>query len=281
MMKILILGSGQDAGIPQIGCYCENCNNARAKKEYIHLAPSLSLYDIKRGFCFLIDASPDIKYQVDSLKNKKIVGNREGVLPVDGIFLTHAHFGHCSGLWLLGKECIDEKNVPIYCSPKMKQFLKNNHPFSHLLDRKNIILKELAVSKEMHFEEFNFFIKSIEIPHRNEFADTVGYLIKSKRMLLYIPDLDFWTEEIVNLVNSVDIALIDGTFYTKNEIPSGRDILHPPITETMDLFKHSNTEIYFTHFNHSNPIVKPEGEERNNAIKKGFKIVYDGLRIDL
>jgi len=280
-MKILILGSGQDAGIPQIGCYCENCNNARSKKEYIHLSPSICFYDNEKEFCFLIDASPDIKYQVDLLKTMKISHTRKGNLPFDGIFLTHAHFGHCSGLWLLGQECTDEKNVPIYCSPIMKKFLQNNHPFNHLLDRNNIILREMEIGKELHFKNLNFFIKPIEVPHRNEYTDTVGFIIESKRKLLYFSDLDFWTEELTKHVNSVDIALLDGTFYTKDEISRYKDIPHPPIIETIDLFKDSETEIYFTHFNHSNPIVRPKGEEWNYVIKKGFKIAYDRLIIEI
>jgi len=280
-MKSLILGSGQDAGIPQIGCYCNNCNNARENKEYIHLAPSICFYDKEKEFCFLIDASPDIKYQVDLLKTMKILHTRKGKLPFDGIFLTHAHFGHCSGLWLLGKECTDEKNVPIYCSPIMKKFLQNNHPFNHLLERNNIILKDMVIGKELHFRKFNFLIKPIKVPHRNEYTDTLGYIIESKRKLLYFSDLDFWTEEIIKHVNSVDIALLDGTFYTKDEISRYKDIPHPPIIETIDLFKDSKTEIYFTHFNHSNPIVRPKDEERNYAITKGFKIAYDGLIIDI
>ncbi len=280
-MKILILGSGQDAGIPQIGCYCENCNNARKNKEYIRLAPSIALYDNENKFCFLIEASPDIKYQIDILTNKKIVSNRKGILPVDGIFLTHAHFGHCSGLWLLGKECTEEKNVPVYCSPVMKQFLQNNHPFNHLSDRKNIILNEMAIGKELSFKKFKFSITSIEVPHRNEHSDTVGYIIKGQNKILYLSDLDLWTEEIITHVNSVDIAFLDGTFYTNKEISRYKEVPHVPIVETMDLLKESTTEIYFTHFNHSNPIVKPEGEEWRYSIKMGFKIAYDRLTIDI
>ena len=97
----------------------------------------------------------------------------------------------------------------------------------------------------------------------------------------YFSDLDFWTEELTKHVNSVDIALLDGTFYTKDEISRYKDVPHPPIIETIDLFKDSKTEIYFTHFNHSNPIVRPKGEEWNYVIKKGFKIAYDGLIIDI
>jgi len=93
----------------------------------------------------------------------------------------------------------------------------------------------------------------------------------------YISDLDYWTDEIINHVNFVDIAILDGTFYTNEEIPSYRQILHPPIMETMELLKESTTDIYFTHFNHTNPIVRSGGKERKEVKRRGFKIAYDGL----
>ena len=277
-MKILILGSGQDAGVPQINCDCENCADARTNLENRRLGPSIAFYDKEKEYCYVIDASADLKEQVEYIKKEIPKVKNQERLPISGIFLTHAHFGHCSGLWSLGKECCDAKELMVFCSAKMSEFLKNNHPFHHLFERKNLTLFSMKLNFEYPMEDFT--IKAFNVPHRDENADTVGYLIEHKKDIIYLPDLDYWTEELIELIDSVDIAIIDGSFYSKDELPRLDEVPHPPLIETIEKFKDSKTEIYFTHFNHTNPILKENSKERKEILKRGFKIVHDGLIID-
>jgi pyrroloquinoline quinone biosynthesis protein B len=127
----------------------------------------------------------------------------------------------------------------------------------------------------------DFRITAFQVPHRNEYADTVGYVIECNKKLLYLPDLDYWTDDLIKLVESIDIALIDGSFYSKDELPGRDDVPHPPIKETMELLDPTKTEIYFTHFNHTNLILKRVGKERKETLEKGFKIAFDGLKINI
>ena len=278
-MKLLILGSGQDAGVPQINCECNNCSTARKNKKERRLGPSIAILDEKNEYCYIFDASPDLKHQIDMIKGFISSVKTHENIPITGIFLTHAHFGHCSGLWSLGKECCDAKEVPVFSSIKMNDFLKTTHPFKHLLERKNISLSILDTEQDYPFEDFS--ISTFNVPHRNEYADTVGYIIKCTKKILYLPDLDVWTDELISLVNSVDLAFIDGSFYSHDELPRLSEVPHPPIKKAMELFKDTNTEIYFTHFNHTNPVLNRNGKERENVLKKGFKLTYDGLILDI
>lgn len=275
-MKLIILGSGQDAGIPHTGCYCEICNKARKNIGFQRLGPSIAIYDKNLGFCYLFDASPDFKYQLDMLK--KIEIKRKGKIPISGIFLTHAHLGHCYGLWYLGRESIDEKNLPVYCTQKMKKFLENNYPFSFLIENKNIKVEEITPNLELNFNEIK--IKPFLVPHRNEIADTVGYVIKKEKRVLYLPDLDFWTDKLIDKIKRSDIAIIDGSFYSSDEIPGFKDVPHPPIIESIELLKNLDTEIYFTHINHTN-IINKMGKEKEFIESLGFKIAYDGLILEI
>ncbi|NPE09013.1 MAG: MBL fold metallo-hydrolase [Asgard group archaeon] len=277
-MQILILGSGQDAGVPQIGCDCLNCTRARTEPEFKRLGPSIAILDAEKKYCFLIDASPDIKPQIELVKKIIPKADNQDKIPISGIFLTHAHFGHVAGLWMLGKECIDAQNITVFCSSLMCDFLKNNHPFSHLIDR-NLSLSNMKKNQKYPIEDFQ--ISSFHVPHRDEYADTVGYIIELKKKILYLPDLDNWTEVLIQLVESVDIALIDGSFYTKDELPGRDDVPHPPMKETMELLDPTKTEIYFTHYNHTNPILKKEGKDRKETLDKGFKLAFDGLLLDI
>jgi pyrroloquinoline quinone biosynthesis protein B len=275
-MKIKVLGSGQDAGIPHIGCYCDICTNARRHKEYQRLGPSIAIWN--DNSCYIIDASPDFKSQMDMVSEEGIKIERNGKIPVSGILLTHAHFGHYSGLLQLGKEALNEENLPVHCTSKMKRFLEGNLPFRLLVQEGNIHVTEIQIDKESHANGLHF--KPILVPHRAEIADCVGYIILSEKRFIYIPDLDYWTDEILSEIKKADLALIDGTFYSKDEISRFGEVPHPPILETIKKVETEHSEILFTHINHTNAINRM-GDERKNVEEKGFKIAYDGMEIEI
>ena len=277
-MKIKILGSGQDDGIPHTGCYCDVCNKARKYAEYKRLGPSVAILDKREDFCYLVDASPDFKYQLDMIREEISKTKRKGKIPVSGILLTHAHLGHCAGLWHLGKESLEEKNLPVICTSKMKQFLRSNYPFSLLVQRENIQIEEIYPDKEFKLNVLKFM--PIQVLHRNEIGDTVGYIIKSKKKVIYLPDIDKWTSSVIEEIRSSDVAFVDGTFYSKNEIARFEEVPHPPIRETIALLEKIDTEIYFIHINHTNPVNK-KGRERKYIEGKGFKIAYDGMTLKI
>jgi pyrroloquinoline quinone biosynthesis protein B len=101
-------------------------------------------------------------------------------------------------------------------------------------------------------------VTPLRVPHRDEFTDTVGFLIQGpRRKALFIPDIDQWTRwdrRIQELAAAVDIALLDGTFSSADEIP-GRsidDIPHPLMPVTRRLLQGSKAAIWFIHLNHTN-----------------------------
>ena len=194
------------------------------------------------------------------------------------ILLTHAHLGHCSGLWYFGREATEERSLPVFCTSKMRQFLIDNYPFNLLIRRKNIKIKEVFQGKAFKISGIKCI--PIQVPHRDEIADTVGYRIQSKKSVLYIPDMDYWTDKVIEEIDNVDIAIIDGTFFSKYELPRFRDVPHPPIEETIKLLEYSKTKIYFTHINHLNPINWNRKEKKYIEVK-GFYITYDGLVLNI
>jgi pyrroloquinoline quinone biosynthesis protein B len=276
--KLKILGSGQDAGIPHTGCFCSVCNRARRQKRYQRLGPSIAVFNRDVGFCYLVDASPDFKHQTDMIRKQISHVKREGKIPVSGILLTHAHFGHSAGLWQLGKEVLSERDLPVFCTPSMKKFLSTSLPFKHLVQNKVIRLRETHPSVEFALNGFR--VVPIEVPHRREITDAVGYIIKKAKRVIYIPDTDRWTDEIIEEIARSDIALIDGTFYSKGELANFEDVRHPPISETIHMLEGLETRIYFTHINHTNAI-NSRGPERRSVENKGFKIAYDGLTLEI
>ncbi|MCG7345963.1 MBL fold metallo-hydrolase [Sporosarcina sp. ACRSL] len=137
----------------------------------------------------------------------------------------------------------------------------------------------------------NVTVTPVEVPHRNEFSETFAFWITgTKKKVLYIPDIDRWEQwdkDIYEACKEADICLLDGTFHSAEDLKNiGRDyreIPHPLMTETMDRLQDlvEQTEIYFIHLNHSNPVIDREGTVRNELEMKGFHIAEEGMEFVL
>lgn len=274
--SIIILGTVQDGGSPHIGCKKDCCRNLFLNPDKSRKIISLGLIDPENKADWLFEASPDISTQLKSLKNQEAINLAE--LP-NGVFLTHAHIGHYTGLMYLGKEAMNANNLPVFVMPKMKLFLEENGPWCQLVNLANIQLKELQAEQSFTLSS-HLSVTSFTVPHRDEFSETVGYIISGPtKKALFIPDIDKWSKwnkDIVEEIQKVDYAFIDGTFYDAKEINNRNiaEIPHPFVIESMELFKSlSKTEkdkIYFIHFNHTNPLLDKESIESKTLLKNGF-----------
>jgi pyrroloquinoline quinone biosynthesis protein B len=206
--------------------------------------------------------------------------NSENELP-DGIFLTHAHIGHYTGLMYLGKEATNADRIPVYTMPRMKDFLENNGPWSQLVTNNNIDLVLLENNLKLEITP-NVAVIPFRVPHRDEYSETVGYkIIGPNKTALFIPDIDkweMWDTDISEAISQVDYAFLDATFFDGEEINS-RDISeipHPFIIESMyrfqDLPTSEKNKIYFIHFNHTNPMLDRESEAYQTVLKNGFNV---------
>lgn len=275
---LVILGTVQDAGSPHIACKKECCNTLFVDPDANRKVVSLGLIDAEYKKTYLFEATPDISEQLKNLKRKAPFNANE--IP-NGIFITHAHIGHYTGLMYLGKEATNTKNALVYAMPKLKAFLEANGPWGQLVSNKNIALEEIHNNEEINLSP-NIKVMPISVPHRDEYSETVGFrIIGPNKSVLFIPDIDKWGKwetSIVEAVVSVDYALIDATFYNAAEI-NNRDISeipHPFVIESMELFKNQpeaiRNKIHFIHLNHTNPLLNLESEQSKEVLAKGFNI---------
>ena len=276
--SIVILGTIQDAGSPQIGCNKSCCIDLFKNQNNDRQIISLGLIDTPNNKTYLFEATPDIAQQMKRLTSYEKLSNKE---IADGIFLTHAHIGHYTGLMFLGKEAMDAQNIPVHAMPKMKKFLINNGPWNLLVERKNINIIEIENEKSIQLSDKIKVIPFL-VPHRDEYSETVGYkIIGPNKSALFIPDIDKWDKwdkVILDEIKKVDYAFLDATFYSGKEI-NNRDISqipHPFIIESLENFKELNQQeknkVVFIHFNHTNPVIDPDSYEAKTVTGLGFKI---------
>ncbi|WP_372752402.1 MBL fold metallo-hydrolase [Mariniflexile sp.] len=276
--SLVILGTIQDGGSPHIGCERDCCSSLFDKPDNNRQVVSLGLFDADTKKKYLFDASPDMPRQLKALKN--YVHKSKEEIP-EGIFLTHAHIGHYAGLMYLGKEAMGAKLATVYAMPKMKTFLETNGPWSQLVSSGNINLKQIENNQSISLSN-KIKVTPILVPHRDEFSETVGYLIKGpKKSALFIPDIDKWEKwdrNIIEEIKKVDYAFLDATFFSGKEL-NNRDmsqIPHPFIVESIKKFENltasERQKIIFIHFNHTNPVINLESVETMEVLKKGFRI---------
>jgi pyrroloquinoline quinone biosynthesis protein B len=287
---VKVLGTAQDGGLPHIGCSCPNCQKAWQDPRFSRLVSSLAVFDLEADKIFLIDATPDIRVQTQMIIN--MIGPKKTPqrFSPDGVLLTHAHIGHYTGLMFYGYEAQSTDELPVYCSKRMAEFLSTNGPWSQLVSLKNIALRTIEPEKAFLLTP-RVSVTAFQVPHRDEYSDTFGFKIKgSQGALLYIPDIrswEAWDRSVVEEVKKVSDALLDGTFYSADELPS-RDLSsigHPLISHTMqvlkDIAKEGKTRICFTHLNHSNLALDPGGEPRKKIEEQGFHLAWDGMEFTI
>jgi len=273
---IIVLGTIQDAGSPHMGCEKSCCISLFKNPDPNRKVVSLGLVDPLEKKYWLIEASPDFITQCRDLKT---ISKFEHAKSPDGIFLTHAHIGHYTGLMYLGKESYNSRDVPVFAMTRMKGFLIKNGPWSQLFKINNIKINNINHQEEIKLSN-NLSITPFLVPHRDEFSETVGFKINGpKKSILFIPDIDKWGKWNKNLIQEIkkaDLALLDGTFYDSKEVNNRNisEIPHPFIIETMDLFKEENnsekSKINFIHLNHTNPLLDTSSAAFKKVKESGF-----------
>lgn len=286
-VSIIVLGTVQDAGSPHIACKKECCSLLFSDPSIKREVVSLGLIDSENQKKYLFEATPDITTQIKALKKASLWDSPE--IP-DGIFLTHAHIGHYSGLMYLGKEATNTDGTPVFVMPKMKLFLEENGPWGQLVNSNNIDLNLLADETNLKLTS-NIRVIPLLVPHRDEYSETVGYkIIGPNKTALFIPDINKWSvwkTNISDLIKTVDFAFVDATFFDGEEINT-RDISeipHPFVIESMGLFKNLSAKdkrkVHFIHFNHTNPLLKPTSKQTRLVLEKGFSIARKGQIVKL
>ena len=282
---LYILGVAQDAGYPQTGCYRPHCMPGWQDTSLRRSAVSLGLIDPVGNKKYLFDATPGFPAQLYKLEVEAPSEQYE----LAGIFLTHAHIGHYTGLMFLGHEAMGASNVPVYTMPRMGAYLSENGPWSQLVAYKNIVLKPLQNDTAQSFGSLK--VTPFLVPHRDEFSETVGYRIDGpNKSAVFIPDINKWSEwqtNLAELIKTVDYALIDATFFANGELP-GRDmskVPHPFVTESMELLEdlsaRERSKVWFIHMNHTNPLLNLESKESKSVQSKGFNVAVEGMRLIL
>lgn len=284
---VVVLGVAQDGGFPQAGCHGACCAPAWRDPTVRRHVSCLGIVDPASHQRWIIDATPDFPDQLRMLDQVQRPGGSPGLA---GIFLTHAHAGHYTGLIHLGHESMGATKVPVYAMPRMRSFLSDNGPWDQLVRFGNVELRAMSADVSVRLNE-RITITPFRVPHREEYSEVVGFKIQGPgRSVLYIPDIDKWERwdrRIEDLILDVDVAYLDGTFFADGELPN-RDmsaIAHPLIADSIKRFAplapSERSKVRFIHLNHTNPALSPQGQAARSIERAGFRLAVERERVPL
>jgi len=279
MAVVTLLGIAQDGGRPQPGC-TRPCCQGLTEQDY--RSPVSLGVKTNEGTILLIEATRDLGRQLRMMDNPSI----------DHLFITHAHLGHVDGLGLFGRETMSARNIQLHCSPSMYSLIEHTPAWNQLL-LQNVL--EFGTFPRIEIDDV--IVEFIQVPHRAELSDMHAIIIRGReKSLLFLPDHDSWDEtleahscdtirEFLDKYD-IDIALLDGTFWSGGEL-QGRDmsvVPHPTIEDSLQRLgnrKPTDPDISFIHLNHTNPVYDKTSIEHQEIVQLGWRLGEEGQKINL
>ncbi|MCP4420961.1 MAG: MBL fold metallo-hydrolase [Chloroflexi bacterium] len=281
----VVLGIMQDAGLPQAGCTCQRCSAAFANPAVMQYAACLAIVDNRnregqrKAAVYLIDTTPDIKFQLNLLAEPLGTHAKRPyrLRQPDAIFLTHAHMGHVGGMPQLSMEAMFVNRLPIYASSSLCDLICGTKLWSPLVQE--LDFRPMQGGETVELGD-GLMITAVSVPHRDEWGvGTVAFKIEGpKQSLLYLPDIDAWEQwpEAEAAFNSVDVALVDASFYSQDELGGRAPVAHPLVTDTLNRFAHLADKLVLTHLNHTNVILDAGSVAETAVLNAGFRIAQTG-----
>jgi pyrroloquinoline quinone biosynthesis protein B len=282
LIRIHILGSAAGGGLPQWNCACANCVAARTGKIAPQTQSSIAISSDAEKFpgWFLINASPDLARQIESMP--RLQPDRESLrnTPIAGVLLTNPDIDHVMGLLLLREQ---EPPLVIYAADETRTALEWID--SVLAKFSGIEWRKITAEFQSLSDSIGF--RTIKLPRSVAFQlrDT-----RSGTTALFAPSVGELTDGLRDAVHTSDVVLFDGTFWSDDELAAvrtgarrAREMNHLPIRDgSFDFLRQSpaRRKIY-THINNTNPILMPGTRERAQVEQAGIEIARDGLEIVL
>jgi pyrroloquinoline quinone biosynthesis protein B len=306
-MKVHLLGTAAGGGFPQWNCNCAQCRGVRGGTLKASPRTQSSIAIAADGGCwFLVNASPDVRVQLQSLPGLLPPPDRIRGTGVEGIFLSNADLDHTLGLL-----CLREGDrLWVHATPAIQRSLREGLGLAPVLDRySGLDFSEVPWSSRplttRSGRPTGLHVQALPVPgklprYREGHVepspeDNVAYLFTDDRTggrLLYMPALGRLDERLLRLMEACDVLLLDGTFWDEQELVrlgvgslSASEMGHLPISGPSGTLKQvsplrTRRKIY-VHINNTNPVLSVNSPEHGAILAAGMEIGQDSLEVAL
>ncbi|MDD9317085.1 pyrroloquinoline quinone biosynthesis protein PqqB [Acinetobacter lactucae] len=303
-MYIYVLGSAAGGGFPQWNCNCPNCHGVRTGTIQAKARTQSSIAISENGTDWvLLNASPDIRQQLFEFKAAQPARKLRDT-GITSVILMDSQLDHTTGLLTLREGC----PMNVWCTEMVHQDLTSGFPVFNMLKHWNGGLQYHEINPKQAFKIDGFenleflplIIKSAAPPysphrHAPHDGDNIALIIKdhkTQKQLFYAPGLGKIDDQIMQIMQSSDCVMIDGTLWTDDEMQqkgvgtkTGREMGHLYISgeggSLSYLNQLSTPKKVLIHINNTNPILNENSSQFAELKANGVEVAYDGMQIEL
>jgi pyrroloquinoline quinone biosynthesis protein B len=271
-VRVRVLGSAAGGGFPQWNCHCDTCEAARQGVRARPRTQSSLAIRGDRGPWFLVNASPDLRQQLETLSPERVNGVRAS--PIAGVLVSDAEIDHTAGLLLLRES---PSPIRVFGDAGIERTLHDT--LLRMLDRFcGVEWQPLEAGREVPLDGFTV----------ERFAS--GFTFRDGAVVTYAPALSRLDDDVIARFAASDLVLVDGTFWTEDEIPrlgisnrAASDMGHVPLSGgTLAMLAGlERPRKVLVHINNTNPILLEDSPERAEVVRAGVEVAYDGLEVVL
>jgi pyrroloquinoline quinone biosynthesis protein B len=291
-----VLGSAAGGGSPQWNCGCPVCTAVRSRPGLARTQSSVAVSADRRHW-FLINASPDVRTQIESFPGLHPHDDR--TTPLEAVLLTDAELDHTLGLLLLR----EARALRLYATPAVHQALCEGSGLLRTLERYCPVDWRPVVPGEGFTLAGGLSCRAFDVPttKRNRFGPdaahgrVVGYRLTGERgggTVVYLPGVQALTPEVRAELQGCRCLLIDGTCWRDDELvrlglagKTSREMGHLPIDgpdgSLAQLPALGAGRTIFVHMNNTNPILLADTPERRAVAEHGVEVAMDGLEVEV
>ncbi|MGH2945148.1 MAG: pyrroloquinoline quinone biosynthesis protein PqqB [Solirubrobacteraceae bacterium] len=298
-MRVRVLGSAAGGGFPQWNCHCGVCEAARAGVRARPRTQSSLAIRGDDGPWFLVNASPDLRQQLETLNPRRVDGVRAP--PIAGVLLTDAEIDHTAGLLLLRESATP---VRIFGDAGVERALRDWYPVLPMLERYcGAEWQTLEPGRTQPLDGSSLAVEPFaaggDAPRYHGGSDVEleasGFVFRDRTtggVVTYVPGLARLDHGVVTRFAASDLVLVDGTFWRDDELArlgisdrSARDMGHVPLSGPGGALEMlaglERTRKALVHINNTNPILLEDSPEREEVVRAGVEVAYDGLEVEL
>jgi len=309
-MRIEILGSAAGGGFPQWNCNCENCRcirtgNFRGKSR---TQTQVAVSDDGRTW-FLLNASPDLRMQIErtpALQPSRAVRDS----PITGVLITSADIDQIAGLLSLR----ELQPFRIYSTASLRHILREDNSVFGMLNRVPDQVCWTDVKMEVNFplltvdgsesgiccevfsleKKYPTYVSQERAAMLNPQEASLAAMLtaSSGRRIAYMPAVPAITEPLLRLLETADLVLFDGTFWSDDELirlqgsgATARDMGHVPVSGSDGSLRAlaglQRPRKLFVHVNNTNPMLDESGAAYREVRAAGWEIAEDGWQLNL
>lgn len=307
-MQILVLGAGAGGGVPQWNCHCEVCKGIRhgsiVAKE--RTQSSIAVSGNKGKDWILINASPDIRTQINNQPQLWPDDSIKRGTRISSIVLTDSQIDHTTGLLTL-REGLP---LPVYCTDVVYEDLTTGFPVFNMLKHWNGGLSRHAIQTdhEQGFSpqgagslEFKPVVLESNAPPYSKYRDNIvpgnniGLKItdtESGKVLFYAPGCMQASDLVKQMLTEADCVLFDGTLWLDDEMIAngfsnrlGTQMGHMPVNGpkgAINLLNQYDIERkILIHINNTNPVLNENSDAHSSLLEQDIELAYDGMQLSL